>query len=96
MEVATEAETQVVIGRRGGAGIIHLNRPKAINSLTLPMVRAMLQALHRFEDDPDVSCVVLTGEGDRGLCAGVTFASFTISAKRAIRRCWISGAKSFR
>lgn len=70
MEVATEAETQVVIGRRGGAGIIHLNRPKAINSLTLPMVRAMLQALHRFEDDPDVSCVVLTGEGDRGLCAG--------------------------
>ena len=70
MEVATEAETQVVIERRGGAGIIHLNRPKAINSLTLPMVRAMLQALHRFEDDPDVSCVVLTGEGDRGLCAG--------------------------
>ena len=70
MELATEAETQVIVERRGGAGIIRLNREKAINSLTLPMVRAMLQALRRFEDDPDISCVVLTGEGDRGLCAG--------------------------
>ncbi|WP_281037730.1 MULTISPECIES: enoyl-CoA hydratase/isomerase family protein [unclassified Rhizobium] len=70
MELATEAEAQVVVERRGGAGIIRLNRPKAINSLTLPMVRGLFQALHRFEDDPDISCVVLTGEGERGLCAG--------------------------
>jgi enoyl-CoA hydratase len=70
LELATEAEVPVIVERRGGAGIIRLNRPKAINSLTLPMVRAMFQALHRFEDDPGISCVVLTGEGDRGLCAG--------------------------
>jgi enoyl-CoA hydratase len=67
---AAEAETQVIVERRGGAGIIRLNRAKAINSLTLPMVRAMFQALRRFEEDPEISCVVLTGEGDRGLCAG--------------------------
>jgi enoyl-CoA hydratase len=70
LELATEAEAQVIVERRGGAGIIRLNRPKAINSLTLPMVRAMFQALHRFEDDPGISCVVLAGEGERGLCAG--------------------------
>jgi enoyl-CoA hydratase len=70
LELATSAEAQVIIERQGGAGIIRLNRPKAINSLTLPMVRLLFQALARFEDDPDVSCVVLTGEGERGLCAG--------------------------
>ncbi|MBA4774709.1 enoyl-CoA hydratase/isomerase family protein [Agrobacterium salinitolerans] len=70
MERRAEADAQVIIEKRGGAGIIRLNRPKAINSLTLPMVRDLFQALQRFEEDSDVSCVVLTGEGDRGLCAG--------------------------
>ncbi len=70
MELATEAEAHVIVEQRGGAGIIRLNRPKAINSLTLPMVRILFQALARFEDDPEVSCVVLSGEGERGLCAG--------------------------
>lgn len=70
MELATEAEAQVIVDRRGGAGITRLNRPKAINSLTLPMVRILFQALARFEDDPGVACVVLVGEGERGLCAG--------------------------
>ncbi|TKV72618.1 enoyl-CoA hydratase/isomerase family protein [Rhizobium sp. AU243] len=65
-----EADAQVIVEKRGGAGIIRLNRPKAINSLTLPMVRDLFQALQRFEEDAGVSCVVLTGEGDRGLCAG--------------------------
>ncbi len=70
MEQRTEADAQVIVEKRGGAGIIRLNRPKAINSLTLPMVRDLFQALQRFEEDADISCVVLTGEGDRGLCAG--------------------------
>ncbi|UXT19723.1 enoyl-CoA hydratase/isomerase family protein [Agrobacterium tumefaciens] len=70
MEQRTEADAQVIVEKRGGAGIIRLNRPKAINSLTLPMVRDLFQALQRFEEDAGVSCVVLTGEGDRGLCAG--------------------------
>ncbi|NTD27202.1 enoyl-CoA hydratase/isomerase family protein [Agrobacterium tumefaciens] len=70
MEQRTKADAQVIVEKRGAAGIIRLNRPKAINSLTLPMVRDLFQALQRFEEDADISCVVLTGEGDRGLCAG--------------------------
>lgn len=70
MELGTEAEVQVIVDKRQGAGIISLNRPKAINSLTLPMVRVLFQALQRFEDDPGISCVVLRGEGEKGLCAG--------------------------
>lgn len=56
--------------RKGSAAIIRLDRPRALNSLTLPMVRTMKLALMRFADDPAISCVVLTGEGERGLCAG--------------------------
>ncbi|MBM7330480.1 enoyl-CoA hydratase/isomerase family protein, partial [Agrobacterium sp. S2] len=70
MERRMETDAQVIVEKQGGAGIIRLNRPKAINSLTLPMVRDLFHALQRFEEEPGVACVVLTGEGDRGLCAG--------------------------
>jgi enoyl-CoA hydratase len=60
----------VIIGRQGSLGRIRLNRPKALNSLTLEMVRAIAQALDNFERDPLVAAVLLTGEGERGLCAG--------------------------
>ena len=53
-----------------GIGLITLNRPKAINSLTHPMVTAISRALTDWEDDDDVRAVVLSGAGERGLCAG--------------------------
>ena len=51
-------------------GLIRLNRPKAINSLTHPMVSAISQALTEWEDDDAIYAVVLSGAGERGLCAG--------------------------
>lgn len=61
---------EVLLEKRGRAGIIRLNRPRALNSLTLPMVRVMKGALGEFCEDGDIDCVILTGEGERGLCAG--------------------------
>ena len=61
---------EVIIERRGSAGIISLNRPKALNSLTLPMVRAVASALESFAGDPAIASVIVKGEGERGLCAG--------------------------
>ncbi len=60
----------VLVARSGSAGWIGLNRPKALNSLTLDMVRRISQGLADFEQDPDVALVVLTGQGERGFCAG--------------------------
>ncbi len=53
-----------------GLGLISLNRPKAINSLTYPMVSAISRALTGWEGDDDISAVLLSGAGERGLCAG--------------------------
>ncbi|MBB3287580.1 MULTISPECIES: enoyl-CoA hydratase/isomerase family protein [unclassified Rhizobium] len=65
-----DSTDEVIIERRGSAGIIRLNRPKALNSLTLPMVRAIASALEDFAADPLVGSVIVLGEGERGFCAG--------------------------
>ncbi|MDJ0337357.1 enoyl-CoA hydratase/isomerase family protein [Cryobacterium sp. PH31-O1] len=49
---------------------IILNRPKALNALTHPMICEIAAALHDWADDPEVHTVLLTGSGDRALCAG--------------------------
>src|SRR5215208_8139004 len=54
----------------GGVGLLTLNRPKAINSLTHSMVSEMHKTLTAWEHDDAVRTVVVEGAGDRGLCAG--------------------------
>src|SRR4051812_4993866 len=63
-------EGDLVARVEGTAGIIRLNRPKAINAVTLEMFRDIDKALDRFEADPAVAVIVLEGAGERGLCAG--------------------------
>jgi enoyl-CoA hydratase len=67
---AAGAEPDLIVRREGSAGIIRLNRPKAINAVTLEMFRDIDKALDAFEADPAVAAIVLEGAGDRGLCAG--------------------------
>src|SRR6202022_2128741 len=64
------ADPDLIARREGAAGIIRLNRPKAINAVTLEMFRDIDKALDAFEADPDVAVIVLEGAGERGLCAG--------------------------
>ncbi|WP_320196751.1 enoyl-CoA hydratase/isomerase family protein [Agrobacterium rosae] len=61
---------EILIEKNGSVGLIRLNRPKAINSLNEAMVSGMKAGLDLFARDPDVTSVVLCGEGERGLCAG--------------------------
>jgi enoyl-CoA hydratase len=71
-QVATVAgqEPDLIVRREGSAGVIRLNRPKAINAMTLEMSEGIDAALDRFEADPAVALVLLEGAGERGLCAG--------------------------
>jgi len=61
---------QVLFERRGRAGLITLNRPKALNALTLDMVHAMHAKLDEWRDDTDVEFVLIRGAGERAFCAG--------------------------
>jgi enoyl-CoA hydratase len=63
-------EPDLIARREGAAGVIRLNRPKAINAVTLEMFRDIDQALDAFEADPAVGVILLEGAGERGLCAG--------------------------
>ena len=56
--------------REGAVGVIRLNRPKAINAVTLEMFRDIDKALDHFERDPAIGLILLEGAGERGLCAG--------------------------
>lgn len=65
-----QAEGDLIVRREGAAGVIRLNRPKAINAMTYEMSVGIDAALDRFENDPAVAVVLLEGAGERGLCAG--------------------------
>ncbi len=65
-----QAMMDVIIEQCGALGRIRLNRPKALNSLTHGMTLAIASALEEFARNPTIAAVLLTGEGERGLCAG--------------------------
>ena len=67
---AVGTEPEVVFDRRGHVGSITLNRPRAINALTHSMAGLIRAQLDRWANDDDVKTIVLTGSGERGLCAG--------------------------
>ncbi len=64
------SEDTVIASRDGRVGRILLNRPRALNALDLPMIRACTRILHSWRDDPHVHAVVVQGAGDRAFCAG--------------------------
>ena len=64
-------ETQdILFERRGSAGIVTFNRPKALNAITHAMVRALAHKLDDWAQDREVTRVIVTANGDRAFSAG--------------------------
>ncbi|NKX86830.1 enoyl-CoA hydratase/isomerase family protein [Nocardia coubleae] len=74
-------EPEVLIATEEGLGLITLNRPKAINALSHPMALSITEALRAWADDESVRAVVVTGAGERGLCAGGDIVAIHADAK---------------
>src|ERR1700688_3877885 len=55
----------LVTSREGRAARVLLNRPKALNALTLPMIRTCTRGLNEWAKDPHIHAVVIAGAGDR-------------------------------
>ena len=64
------ASPEILVAEQGALGRITLNRPKALNALTLGMVREMAEALERWRSAEHIRAVLVEGAGERGLCAG--------------------------
>ena len=64
----------VLAERRGHLGILTLNRPRALNALSLEMIRAVTTQLLAWRDDPQIGAVLLRGANREGkapaFCAG--------------------------
>ncbi|MCX0247707.1 3-hydroxyisobutyryl-CoA hydrolase, partial [Streptomyces drozdowiczii] len=63
-------EDPVLLHTEGRVRHLTLNRPRALNALDHAMVRLMADALDAAGSDEAVVAVLLTGAGERGLCAG--------------------------
>ena len=61
---------EVLLEKRGALGVVTLNRPKALNALTLGMIHAMSDRLSEWAEDPGISAVLIRGAGEKAFCAG--------------------------
>jgi enoyl-CoA hydratase len=64
------SEPEILFDQRGAAAIVTLNRPQALNALSLTMIRQLRAKLDLWRDDPAVSCVVVVAAGERAFSAG--------------------------
>ena len=64
------AAPEILFDRRGAAGLVTLNRPHALNAVTLGMVRTLRSQLETWRHDGSVTRIVLTAAGNRAFSAG--------------------------
>ncbi|XP_047725057.1 3-hydroxyisobutyryl-CoA hydrolase, mitochondrial isoform X2 [Prionailurus viverrinus] len=65
-----DAAGEVLLERRGCAGVITLNRPKFLNALNLNMIRHIYPQLKNWEQDPETFLIIIKGAGGKAFCSG--------------------------
>ncbi|XP_045336474.1 3-hydroxyisobutyryl-CoA hydrolase, mitochondrial isoform X3 [Leopardus geoffroyi] len=65
-----DATGEVLLERRGCAGVITLNRPKLLNALNLNMIRHIYPQLKNWEQDPETFLIIIKGAGGKAFCSG--------------------------
>ncbi|GEO80600.1 enoyl-CoA hydratase/isomerase family protein [Pararhodospirillum oryzae] len=61
---------EILFSVADGVAVVTLNRPRALNALTLDKIRHLDPALRVWADDSDVRLVIIEGTGERAFCAG--------------------------
>jgi len=61
---------EILFEIRGGVGFVRLNRPQALNALSLSLIESFDAQLRTWAGDPAVHAVVVRGAGERAFCAG--------------------------
>jgi enoyl-CoA hydratase len=68
--MASVNESHLLIERNGPVVTATLNRPQALNALSLDIIEGLTAALPGWEADEAVQAIILRGAGDRAFCAG--------------------------
>jgi len=61
---------EILFSLHGKVGVVTLNRERALNALTVGMVRALHVQLRAWETDDRVKRILIEGAGDKAFCAG--------------------------
>lgn len=69
MSASDTGSDEIRFERRGALGLVTLDRPRALNALSLPMIRALHARLDAWAEDPGVRRIALRGSA-RAFCAG--------------------------
>ena len=70
MTMTNEHDAPVLLSVRHRTGLIELNRPKALNSLTPEMIDIITKALRMWGPDDDIDQVVVFSSHPKAFCAG--------------------------
>lgn len=66
----TDQDMDILINIIGKAGVIILNRPKALNAISVPMIETLAQTLQQWQTNPQVAFVVIQSNTSKAFCAG--------------------------
>ncbi|XP_009993556.1 PREDICTED: 3-hydroxyisobutyryl-CoA hydrolase, mitochondrial [Chaetura pelagica] len=81
MSKHTDLTGEVLLEKKGGAGIITLNRPKALNALNLSMIQQIYPQIKTWEQDPETFLIIIKGTGGKAFCAGGDIRAITDAGK---------------
>jgi len=76
--MSTNSEPEVIMEAKNSIGLITLNRPKALNALSLNMVRVMQPQLEKWKGE-GIKMIIVKGVGGKAFCAGGDIRSLTES-----------------
>ncbi|XP_059896903.1 3-hydroxyisobutyryl-CoA hydrolase, mitochondrial [Gadus macrocephalus] len=79
--MSSASAPEVLLEKVGRAGVITLNRPKALNALNLTMTRLLYPQLKEWETDEQTDIVIIKGAGGRAFCAGGDIIAVTEAGK---------------
>lgn len=68
--------------REDGVGIVTLNRPEKLNSISGPVSRGLVQVMERVQEDEEVRCVIIQGAG-RAFSSGGDVSNFPVAGREA-------------
>ncbi|XP_059418353.1 3-hydroxyisobutyryl-CoA hydrolase, mitochondrial isoform X1 [Carassius carassius] len=80
-QMSTKAGSEVLFEKVGNAGVITLNRPKALNALNLTMIRHIYPQLKKWDKDSETDLVIIKGAGEKAFCAGGDIRAVTEAGK---------------